>query len=240
MLSNCDWGTPDVLERCHPLTKQVLKLRDTFDKAHGYENYVGNESYSDVKFVIEGRELHAHRLILHSSCSTKVFSRMFDSDSQDSQAGATIEIKGTTYAAFKHLLHFLYTGQLLESQSFEPALPSGVRKCDHDTLNVVAANELSDDTLEELMHLGERYLVLPLQQQVARLMIQRLERAFFFVDEEGVGRAKIEAISRVQVQPSAILGMPMLGMGITVTPVSEIASVFSSTATCTSTSRPCP
>ena len=65
-----------------------------------------NMDFSDVTFVIEGREIHAHRCIL--STRSDYFKAMFHSQMKESDT-RIIEIKDVSYHAFHRTLEYMYS-----------------------------------------------------------------------------------------------------------------------------------
>jgi len=66
------------------------------------------DSFSDVTFVIDGKQFYAHRSIL--SVRSPVFRTMFKTNMKE-KADGIVNIEDVSKAAFKQLLRFLYTGQ---------------------------------------------------------------------------------------------------------------------------------
>ena len=64
-----------------------------------------NEHLSDVKLVVEGHTLAAHRVILAEASA--VFNGMWESDMIDSRA-EEVEISGVTVEIMKILLQYMY------------------------------------------------------------------------------------------------------------------------------------
>jgi len=122
-----------------------------------FGDMLDDKTCSDITFAVGGRTIHAHKVVLLSSRATTVFSRLL-AHGVGAESGASIEIKDTTFASFELLLRFLYTGELKISDA---------EACDD-----AAVQEGSDEEspLEQLAQLAERYMVVPLQLRVARLM----------------------------------------------------------------------
>ena len=73
-------------------------------------DYFMNESESDVVFVIEGQRLPAEKRFL--SIRNKVFRAMFSDNFKESKDKEVV-VENTTFEAFKTLLQFIYTDQLV-------------------------------------------------------------------------------------------------------------------------------
>lgn len=65
-----------------------------------------NARFSDVRFIVEGQTVHAHRAILYSR--SEYFRKMFESQMRESTA-AEIPIPGVTHAVFLAVMEYLYT-----------------------------------------------------------------------------------------------------------------------------------
>ena len=78
---------------------------------HSFADAFGSEQDSDVCFEVEGRSLHAHRILLRSSLGTDVFGAMLRHDTADSRTGR-VPVAGVGYEAFAALIKYLYTGEL--------------------------------------------------------------------------------------------------------------------------------
>lgn len=85
-----------------PASPHILTL------AGDLESMVDSQVFSDVSFIVEGRNIHAHKLLLFARC--EYFRRMFTSGYRES-SDACITIPDVTYDAFLCVLSFLYTGK---------------------------------------------------------------------------------------------------------------------------------
>lgn len=70
---------------------------------------LNNEMFSDVRFLVEGRVVYAHRCILYSRA--EYFRHMFDSNMRE-QSQSEIEIPDVSYAVFSAVMEFLYSGRV--------------------------------------------------------------------------------------------------------------------------------
>jgi RCC1 and BTB domain-containing protein len=73
---------------------------------HDLRHMVNDEEFCDVTFLVEGRQVHAHRAILARRCEH--FAAMFRSGMRES-IEREICIPNVTHDAFRLLLEFLYT-----------------------------------------------------------------------------------------------------------------------------------
>lgn len=68
-----------------------------------------NEDYSDIILKVDDQRFHAHKVIL--AARSEYFRALLFGGMRESQQ-AEIELKGTSIAAFKGLLKYIYTGQM--------------------------------------------------------------------------------------------------------------------------------
>ena len=72
------------------------------------EQYVNNPMLSDVTFLVEGRQFHAHRIALLASSDT--FRAMFDGNYIEKDA-SSIPIPNIRYTVFHAMMLCIYTGE---------------------------------------------------------------------------------------------------------------------------------
>ncbi|PXF42157.1 hypothetical protein BWQ96_08135 [Gracilariopsis chorda] len=68
-----------------------------------------NEMFSDVKFVVEGKTIHAHRCILYAR--SEYFRSMFESSMRETSA-TDIPIPDVSYDVFLGVMEYLYSGDV--------------------------------------------------------------------------------------------------------------------------------
>jgi len=79
-------------------------------------NMLGDQQFADVRFVVEGKELYAHRFILESR--SEYFQAMFRSgmsESLDNQQQLISVVVPDSYIGFLRMLTFIYTSYLPEA-----------------------------------------------------------------------------------------------------------------------------
>jgi N-acetylneuraminic acid mutarotase len=81
------------------------------------ESSIDNPQFSDVSFEVEGRVVHAHKVIL--SARSEYFRLMFTSGCREEFTKASIPIPDVRYDVFRCVLAFLYTGK---ARDVEPAM----------------------------------------------------------------------------------------------------------------------
>lgn len=83
-----------------PASLQLLERR--------IRHFYDNDEFSDVIFLVEGRRVFGHKMIL--SIVSDCFRAMFTTGFRESEAGAEIEIPGCSYDAFMDMMNYIYTG----------------------------------------------------------------------------------------------------------------------------------
>ena len=82
-------------------------------------NMLGDQQFADVRFVIEGKELYAHRFILEAR--SEYFQAMFRSGMsesiEDNQQQLISVVVPDTYVGFLRMLTFIYTSYLPEAEN---------------------------------------------------------------------------------------------------------------------------
>lgn len=72
-----------------------------------------NKMFSDVRFIIEGRSIHAHRCILYAR--SEYFQNMFDSRMRET-CETDIPVTDVSYDVFHAVLEYLYSGKVRIAQ----------------------------------------------------------------------------------------------------------------------------
>lgn len=106
-------------------------------------HFCNNEQFSDVVFLVEGRRIYGHKMVL--SIVSEFFRTMFASSFRESQA-TEIEIQDASYNAFLIVLEYIYTGSL-----------SGM-----DTTNI--------EVVVEILELADRFFLDNLKQVCERML----------------------------------------------------------------------
>ena len=107
------------------------------------EPMVDSEHFSDVAFEVEGRTLHAHRIVLLCSRASEVFRAMLRHPMREATHGAPIRVEGVAFEVFKALVAYLYTGEA----------------------------EVPPHLAAPLLLATERYMVYPLQLECAHALV---------------------------------------------------------------------
>lgn len=106
-----------------PLPRNLLQ--STF--AYDMQAIWAGSTLSDVVFMVDKERISAHRVILVGR--SEYFAKLLTSNFKEGNTSCIVDIKDTSAAAFKAVLHYLYT----------------------DTLS------FSEDVIIEVMHLADRY-----------------------------------------------------------------------------------
>ena len=115
-------GTESMVVKLRRLLRQRLRLGSfirwwshqpwtwlVWDLLHHHplppKSLLDNDLYTDVTFVVEGKRLKAHRIVL--ALKSDVFHNMFSSQKDET----TFTITDTTFPAFQELLNYVYTNK---------------------------------------------------------------------------------------------------------------------------------
>ena len=69
--------------------------------------YTNREEFSDITFIVEGKQFHAHKLVL--SLLSEKFKAMFTNGMIESKQ-KVLDIQNISYPVFSSIMHYLYTG----------------------------------------------------------------------------------------------------------------------------------
>jgi speckle-type POZ protein len=133
-----------------------LKLRfeiDLFDSdlkhenriTYDLKNLVNNNKYSDFVFVVENKEIFAHKSIL--SVRSKVFEAMFANDMDSQSNRCTID--DIESEVFEQLLTFIYTGNAPKAQTMVEKLLAAAQKYEILEIKDFCANIIFKDIKNE-------------------------------------------------------------------------------------------
>jgi len=132
-----------------PKTPEPLDLRFNLGKL------VNNPEFSDIKFIVEGRTIYAHKVII-SQFSEK-FKVMFESGMRECRE-SQIELKDIKYRSFMILLKFLYTGSV--------EIDAGTE-----------GQNLETEFLLELLKDADRFLLEPVLTECERMLYKRIDQS---------------------------------------------------------------
>eukprot|EP01082_Thalassiosira_pseudonana_P005351 g4989.t1 g4989 contig18:399533-401689(-) len=104
-----DTDPPPLMKVTEPASPQLYARR--------LQHFYNDEEFSDVTFMVEGRRVYGHKLVL--STVSDCFRAMFMTGFRESGAGCTeIEIPHTTYDIFVAMMEYIYTGKAPEIDVF--------------------------------------------------------------------------------------------------------------------------
>ncbi|KAJ8673868.1 hypothetical protein QAD02_005130 [Eretmocerus hayati] len=95
---------------CNPTNDIVVDaLGSSFfeDKLGKYQELFESEKYSDVKFVVQGKDIHAHKNVIASQ--SPVFAAMFEHEMNECNQNV-VDIIDIPYRAMYELFRFIYAG----------------------------------------------------------------------------------------------------------------------------------
>lgn len=97
----------------------ISLLQSTLDnfgkirKSSRYEKFLKNEKFSDVKFVVEGKDFHAHKIIL--SNGSEVFAAMLQHKMQENEQNP-VEIEDVRYEVLTEMFRFTYSDGVIPNR----------------------------------------------------------------------------------------------------------------------------
>jgi len=115
-----EYETFDLKESDSPCKETESTITDVNQHSTGsvqqdLEKLLKHQSRSDICFIIDGQELRAHKLIL--SARSPVFTAMIDKAEAEDELMNSFKIDNTSFMTFKDLIHFIYTDQVVLSES---------------------------------------------------------------------------------------------------------------------------
>mmetsp|Transcript_7814 Transcript_7814/g.22326 ORF Transcript_7814/g.22326 Transcript_7814/m.22326 type:complete len:579 (+) Transcript_7814:33-1769(+) len=160
--------------------------------------YLNKEQFSDITFLVEGRRLYAHRVLL--TLFSDYFRRAFACGMRESYEPEVV-IEGISYDTFYALLEFLYTGnfRLSQAQQSDVCFLMGLlRAADQfcvDSVKQLCERHLSGlvdlENVEGLLHEAERFQAFQL-----RLHCEWFKRQQHFLGDDDLdARIKVARLS---------------------------------------------
>jgi len=123
----------------------TLAKTDMMTLGQACSTSLNDREFSDVTFMVQGKPIHAHKVILVQRSS--VFRTMFQTTQKDSSSRETITIDRTPYVAFYKLLNYLYTDHVTANEDDVVELYRGADMYDLPILKDICAEALLDDIL---------------------------------------------------------------------------------------------
>eukprot|EP00608_Synchroma_pusillum_P004078 CAMPEP_0198429656 /NCGR_PEP_ID=MMETSP1452-20131203/8888_1 /TAXON_ID=1181717 /ORGANISM="Synchroma pusillum, Strain CCMP3072" /LENGTH=205 /DNA_ID=CAMNT_0044150075 /DNA_START=58 /DNA_END=672 /DNA_ORIENTATION=+ len=112
------------------------------------EGFVNSEQFADVEFVVEGRRIFAHRVVL--TAMSERFRALFSDRFREAHE-REVHISGTSHAAFVMLMEYLYCGRFPEEGGGQAAVEL-LRLADEYMLDHL--REMCEKRLEPLISAG--------------------------------------------------------------------------------------
>ena len=97
------------------------------------EEYVNNQTLSDVTFIVDGQPFYAHRIMLLASSDT--FRAMFDGGYKEREA-QHIEIPNISRPVFEAMMQCIYTGFVEVTSDIAQVQPLAFLLCLSSTVSV--------------------------------------------------------------------------------------------------------
>lgn len=86
-----------------------FKQKNEHQKFVGFEKLLNDEKFSDIKFIVDGRTINAHKNIL--SVQSAYFLAMFENDMKENQENS-VRITDVSYEVMQEILRFIYCGKV--------------------------------------------------------------------------------------------------------------------------------
>lgn len=87
--------------------------------AFDFKSILNNGNFSDMTFVISGKELRAHKAFI--GARSPVFAAMFSNECKESKENKVI-ISDVSFEVFKEMLQFIYTNQVKQIDKYAKEL----------------------------------------------------------------------------------------------------------------------
>jgi BTB/POZ domain/Armadillo/beta-catenin-like repeat len=141
-------------------------------------NYINNKLLSDVTFIVEGREYHAHRIALLAS--SEIFRSMFDGNGNFREAqGGSIPIPNIRWEAFHAMMTCIYTGTVEVLPEMAQELLAAADQYMLDTLKrlceAAIAGQLTAENVWAAYELAENYNAPELAKHCALFCLKNYE-----------------------------------------------------------------
>lgn len=132
-------------------------------------HFYNDEEFSDVTFLVEGREVHGHKLVL--STVSDCFRAMFMTGFRESGSGrATIEIPNCTYGTFLMMMEYVYTGRAPCINIYADDGETGTSSQDGSGGGIGGGGESGMDRAISLLELSDQFFLYNLKQSMEALL----------------------------------------------------------------------
>lgn len=163
-------------EVCNGVPEQRLaSLPDVLLLGH-YKELLSSGKLSDVKFLLGGEVLRAHKAIL--AVRSPVFAAMFEHDMQESKENA-VKIVDIRVDVFEEMLRFIYTGSVEQLEQRSKDLLIAAEKYALEGLKTLCEEhlgmKLTVDSAAETLQLADMYNADKLKQQTISFISNNLK-----------------------------------------------------------------
>ncbi|KAJ8680753.1 hypothetical protein QAD02_016540 [Eretmocerus hayati] len=154
---------------------QLIVLCEIFDlnfcdilyqlpKLHSYEKYLNNKAFSDVEIIVQGKVIHAHKMILISE--NEVFAGILPHDLKESKKNM-VNVDDVEFDVMLELIRFIYVGKVNNIESMAQKLLKAADKyritelkdiCErHLCCNLTVSNVIENIMVSEQFNLGKLF-----------------------------------------------------------------------------------
>ncbi|GMH53623.1 hypothetical protein TrST_g10159 [Triparma strigata] len=160
--------------------------------------FVGSESLSDITFLVEGQEVHAHKIML-MRCS--YFRAMLEGGFRESTEQRTIPIQGVRKVIFLALLEYLYTDFVdldleIAMELFQAADQFGVERlkiiCEHKMLGSITV-----DNAATVFHAADVHTAKGLREKSLNFILANFEAVSKSKSFEEMARENVELVLQI-------------------------------------------
>lgn len=161
------------------------------------KGFVKSDLHSDITFVVEGRKIHAHK-ILCMRCA--FFNNMLTGEYMESRE-AEIEIAELTYDTFSSLIEFLYSDHCEVNRSngmelFQAADRFGIDRL-KKVCECVLASYLEVEGVSEMALVGDRYNGEILKGESLSFIVSHFDAVSKTKGFEEMGRANVDLLFEI-------------------------------------------
>jgi leucine-zipper-like transcriptional regulator 1 len=159
-----------------------------------FRSLVNNDTFSDVTFIVEGRPVYAHKLML-MRCS--YFEALFLGQMRESQMN-TIQIDEVRYSIFLSVLEYLYTDQLVFGfHSAMELFEAADRFCIHRLKSMCEKRMLECITVDNaagILYAADVHSAEALRKKTKKYILSHWDEVSKSSSFEEMGRSNIELV----------------------------------------------
>ena len=160
--------------------------------------FVDNELLSDITFVVEGRAIHAHK-VLCMRCA--YFKAMLVTGEMKESRAREVEIPHVKHAIFIKLLEYLYTDSIdipldMAMDLFEAADKFGVERLKHMCENKMLGS-ITVDNAASMFHAADVHHASGLRQKCLAFILQNFDAVTKTKCFEEMGRTNVDLVFEI-------------------------------------------